>query len=176
MRSGSNLASSYTCFSFTCVCHAILASYPYNLGIRLLQSTHIYIFPIQTMSSACLSCHYITDVVKQKNFNYWVVTLVVGDSGYVIVVSWVSRVYGICTLSVVICIPKGEVREGVHTATRRVQTIHPRNPWYTWCVPCSISQCFPGGPLATARALVVLATIHPRVYGKMKGCARVYRE
>ena len=30
------------------------------------------------------------------------------------------------------------------------------------------------GQLATAVALVVLATIHPRVYGKMKGCARVY--
>ena len=26
----------------------------------------------------------------------------------VIVVQWVSRVYGICTLSVVICIPDGE--------------------------------------------------------------------
>ena len=38
------------------------------------------------------------------------VTLVVGDSGYVIVVSWVSRVYGICTLSVVICIPEGNAR------------------------------------------------------------------
>ena len=31
-----------------------------------------------------------------------------------------------------------------------------------------------GGPLATAKALVVLATVHPRVYGKMKGCAKVY--
>ena len=31
-----------------------------------------------------------------------------------------------------------------------------------------------GGQLATAKALVVLAIIHPRVYGKMKGCARVY--
>ena len=30
-----------------------------------------------------------------------------------------------------------------------------------------------GGPLATAKALVVLATTHPTVYG-MKGCARVY--
>ena len=27
---------------------------------------------------------------------------------------------------------------------------------------------------ATAGTLVVLATIHPRVYGKIKGCARVY--
>ena len=27
---------------------------------------------------------------------------------YVIVVPWASRVYGICTLSVVICIPEGE--------------------------------------------------------------------
>ena len=33
-----------------------------------------------------------------------------------------------------------------------------------------------GGPLATAEALVVQATIHPRVYGKMKGYARVYGE
>ena len=32
------------------------------------------------------------------------------------------------------------------------------------------------GPLATAKALVVLATIHPRVYGKMKGWAGVYGE
>ena len=32
------------------------------------------------------------------------------------------------------------------------------------------------GPLATAEALVVLATIHPRVYRKMKDCARVYGE
>ena len=33
-----------------------------------------------------------------------------------------------------------------------------------------------GGQLATVEAFVVLATIHPRVYGKMKGCARVYGE
>ena len=33
-----------------------------------------------------------------------------------------------------------------------------------------------GGPLTTADGLVVLATIHPRVHGKMKGCARVYGE
>jgi len=33
-----------------------------------------------------------------------------------------------------------------------------------------------GDPLATAEALVVLVTIHPRVYGKMKGYARVYGE
>ena len=32
------------------------------------------------------------------------------------------------------------------------------------------------GPLVTAKALVVLATIHPRVYGKMKGWAGVYGE
>ena len=31
-----------------------------------------------------------------------------------------------------------------------------------------------GGQLARAEALVVLATIHPRVYGKMKACARGY--
>ena len=29
-----------------------------------------------------------------------------------------------------------------------------------------------GGQLAKAEALVVQTTIHPRVYGKMKGCAR----
>ena len=33
-----------------------------------------------------------------------------------------------------------------------------------------------GDPLATAKALVVLATLHPRVYGKMKGWAGVYGE
>ena len=42
----------------------------------------------------------------------------------------------------------------------------------------SIRQCFPDSSrsLVTAEALVVLATIHPRVYRKMKGCARVYGE
>jgi len=30
-----------------------------------------------------------------------------------------------------------------------------------------------GGPLATAKALVVLATMHPRVHGKIKDYARV---
>ena len=33
-----------------------------------------------------------------------------------------------------------------------------------------------GGQLATAEVLVVMATIHPRVYGKMKDCPRVYGE
>ena len=40
----------------------------------------------------------------------------------------------------------------------------------------NVFQTF-GVQLATAEALVVLATIHPRVYGvygKMKGCARMY--
>ena len=38
---------------------------------------------------------------------------------YIIVVPWVSRVYGICTLSVVICIPEGETRGNITTG--RVQ-------------------------------------------------------
>ena len=33
-----------------------------------------------------------------------------------------------------------------------------------------------GGPLATAEALLALATTHHRVYGQMKACARVYGE
>jgi len=37
----------------------------------------------------------------------------------------------------------------------------------------NISQTV-GDPLATAEVLVVLAIIYPRLYGKMKGCARVY--
>ena len=34
----------------------------------------------------------------------------------------------------------------------------------------------PGGEGPGDEAIVVLATIHPRVYGKTKGCARVYGE
>ena len=41
--------------------------------------------------------------------------------GDVIVVPWVSRVYGICTLRAVICIPEG----AIHITARRVQTHTP---------------------------------------------------
>ena len=37
---------------------------------------------------------------------------------YVIVVPWVSRVYGICTLSVVICIHEGEVQGATYNYTK----------------------------------------------------------
>ena len=36
---------------------------------------------------------------------------------YVIVVPWASRVYGICTLSVVICIPEGKARGDTYNYT-----------------------------------------------------------
>ena len=67
--------------------------------------------------------------------------------------------YGICTLSVVICIPEGET-EGIHITTRRVQTHTPTEAHGTADLyHDSISQCFPdswgggggGGPLATAK-------------------------
>ena len=60
-----------------------------------------------------------------------------GICGYVIVVPWASRVYGICTLE-------------AH-GTADLYMYHD-----------SISQCFPDswGPLATAKTLVVLATMH----------------
>ena len=45
---------------------------------------------------------------------------------YVIVVPWVSRVYGICTLSVV-----SYMYFGIHITTGRVQTVHPINSWYS---------------------------------------------
>ena len=48
---------------------------------------------------------------------------------HVIVVPWVSRVYGICTLSVVICIPEGEYT----LKTRSTADLYHD----------SVSQCFP---------------------------------
>ena len=53
---------------------------------------------------------------------------------------------GICTLSVVICIHEGEAR-GIHITTRNCTMIQLAN----------VSQTV-GDPLATAKALVVLAT------------------
>ena len=44
---------------------------------------------------------------------------------YVIVVPWASRAYGICALSVVICIPEGE---NTYITTRRLQTHTPHTP------------------------------------------------
>ena len=72
------------------------------------------------------------------------------------------------------------------TLTHRVSGVHVRivhqllpvpfrSGFYSFPQLANVSQTV-GGPLATAKALVVLATIHPRVYGKMKGCARVYGE
>ena len=37
---------------------------------------------------------------------------------YVIVVPWVSRVYGICTLRAVICIPEGAARGNTYNCTK----------------------------------------------------------
>ena len=95
----------------------------------------------------------------------------------VIVVPWAYL--GICTLSVAICIPKGEARGNTYNSTRRVQTHTPTEAHGTADLYHDpISQCFPDswGSLATAEALFVLATIHPRVYGNMKGCTWVYGE
>ena len=64
-------------------------------------------------------------------------------------------------------------------ATRRVQTHTPTEAQVqltcTMIQLANVSQTV-GDPLATAKALVVMATIHHRVYGKMKGCTRVYGE
>ena len=37
---------------------------------------------------------------------------------YVIVVAWLLRVYGICTLSVVLCTPEGEARGSTYNYTK----------------------------------------------------------
>ena len=37
---------------------------------------------------------------------------------HVIVIPWAPRVYGICTLSVVICIPEGEARGNTYNYTK----------------------------------------------------------
>ena len=68
---------------------------------------------------------------------------------------------------------------GIHITTLRVQIPYTLETHGTADLYHDlISQCFPDswGSLATAKVLVVLATIHPRVYGEMKGCARVYGE
>ena len=68
-----------------------------------------------------------------------------------VVVPWASRVYGICTLSKP-CTWKPLVQL---TCTMIQLT--------------NVSQTVGGGPLATANTLVVLATMHPRVYVKIWG-------
>ena len=88
--------------------------------------------------------------------------------------------YGICTLSVVICIPEGKARGNTYNYTKGTNPYtHVQKPMVqltcTMIQLANVSETV-GGPLATAKALVVLATIHPRVHGKMKGCARVYGE
>ena len=135
-----------------------------------------------------LACRFPLHCLESTTLTFMVQSTansVLLSKGNVIVVPWVSRVYRICTLSVllwgwstlfyvfpIICIRKGKV-PWVYNYTQGTNPIHLRNPWYRWLVPC-----FPDiwELLATAEALVVLAAILPRVYEKMKGCARVYDE
>ena len=67
-----------------------------------------------------------------------------------VVVRWASRVYGICTLS-----KPCTWKPLVQLTCAMIQL-------------ANVSQTV-GGPLATANTLVVLATMHPRVYGKIWG-------
>ena len=46
-----------------------------------------------------------------SDIQYWSIV-------HVIVVSWLSRVYGICTLSVVLCTPEGEARRSTYNYTK----------------------------------------------------------
>jgi len=45
----------------------------------------------------------------------------------VIVVPWLSRVYVICILSAVLCIPKGEARGNTQNCMKGTNHIHPRS-------------------------------------------------
>ena len=57
----------------------------------------------------------------------------------VIVVPWVSRVYGICTLRAVICIPSGCALGNTYNCPQSTNPIHPRNPWYNYYLYVSVT-------------------------------------
>ena len=98
----------------------ILVSLVANLGCLL---------PPPAGPQVVLEGEIFTD--KTVTFTKTVVHINVHNLFYVIVVPWASRVYGICTLSVVICIPEGEARGNTYNYTKGTNPYTRRSPWYS---------------------------------------------